>query len=206
MVSHRGQSGDGAQEMDRRRARTQGHADNRCRRGGGAAAGQEPVAGRCRRHRRRVCARRRGVIRGPDGAEIGRGLCAYDAEDAQKIRGRSSADIASISASAAEPKWSIATIWSSAANNARTRLSHKEEPPAACAAGVRRRVIEGEGLGGFARRCQYQRGGRRLVPRRAANFLPMAARIGPWLGWLCGRGGGTAARARCRHGKIGAEH
>jgi glutamate 5-kinase len=30
------------------------------------------------------------IIRGPDGVEIGRGLCAYDAEDAQKIRGRSS--------------------------------------------------------------------------------------------------------------------
>ncbi len=36
------------------------------------------------------------VIRGPNGAEIARGLCAYDVEDAQKIRGRSSADIASI--------------------------------------------------------------------------------------------------------------
>jgi glutamate 5-kinase len=36
------------------------------------------------------------IIRGPNGAEIGRGLCAYDIEDAQKIRGRSSADIASI--------------------------------------------------------------------------------------------------------------
>ncbi len=36
------------------------------------------------------------IIRGPDGAEIGRGLCAYDADDAQKIKGRSSADIASI--------------------------------------------------------------------------------------------------------------
>src|SRR5580698_7511728 len=36
------------------------------------------------------------VIRGPDGAEIGRGLCAYDAEDAQKIVGRASAEIASI--------------------------------------------------------------------------------------------------------------
>jgi glutamate 5-kinase len=36
------------------------------------------------------------IIRGPDGGEIGRGLCAYDATDAQKIRGRSSADIASI--------------------------------------------------------------------------------------------------------------
>jgi glutamate 5-kinase len=36
------------------------------------------------------------IIRGPDGAEIGRGLCAYDASDAQKIRGRASADIASI--------------------------------------------------------------------------------------------------------------
>jgi glutamate 5-kinase len=36
------------------------------------------------------------VIRGPDGAEIGRGLCAYDVEDAQKIKGRSSADIDTI--------------------------------------------------------------------------------------------------------------
>jgi glutamate 5-kinase len=36
------------------------------------------------------------IIRGPDGAEIGRGLCAYDVEDAQKIRGRASADIMSV--------------------------------------------------------------------------------------------------------------
>ncbi len=36
------------------------------------------------------------IIRGPDGAEIGRGLCAYDAEDAQKIRGRLSGDIGRI--------------------------------------------------------------------------------------------------------------
>ena len=36
------------------------------------------------------------IIRGPDGAEIGRGLCAYDAEDAQKIRGRASANIEAI--------------------------------------------------------------------------------------------------------------
>jgi glutamate 5-kinase len=33
------------------------------------------------------------VVRGPDGAEIGRGLIAYDAEDAVKIRGKSSGDI-----------------------------------------------------------------------------------------------------------------
>jgi len=36
------------------------------------------------------------VIRGPDGAEVGRGLVAYDAEDAAKIRGRPSADIVAI--------------------------------------------------------------------------------------------------------------
>src|SRR5579862_4600867 len=36
------------------------------------------------------------IIRGPDGTEIGRGLCAYDAADAQRIRGRSSTDIAAI--------------------------------------------------------------------------------------------------------------
>jgi glutamate 5-kinase len=32
------------------------------------------------------------IVRGPDGAEIGRGLVAYDAEDAEKIRGRTSSD------------------------------------------------------------------------------------------------------------------
>jgi len=36
------------------------------------------------------------VIRGPDTAEVGRGLVAYDAEDAARIRGRSSSDIPSI--------------------------------------------------------------------------------------------------------------
>ena len=36
------------------------------------------------------------IVRGPDGAEIGRGLVAYDAEDAEKIRGKSSSDIALI--------------------------------------------------------------------------------------------------------------
>ena len=34
------------------------------------------------------------IVRGPDMAEIGRGLVAYDADDAEKIRGRSSADAA----------------------------------------------------------------------------------------------------------------
>ena len=36
------------------------------------------------------------VVRGPDGHEVGRGLIAYDAGDADKIKGRSSADILSI--------------------------------------------------------------------------------------------------------------
>ncbi len=36
------------------------------------------------------------LVRGPDGHEIGRGLIAYDAADADKIKGRSSADILSI--------------------------------------------------------------------------------------------------------------
>ena len=33
------------------------------------------------------------IVRGPDGHEIGRGLVAYDAADAEKIRGKSSGDI-----------------------------------------------------------------------------------------------------------------
>jgi glutamate 5-kinase len=33
------------------------------------------------------------LVRGPDGHELGRGLIAYDAADADKIKGRSSADV-----------------------------------------------------------------------------------------------------------------
>ncbi|AXK82639.1 glutamate 5-kinase [Pseudolabrys taiwanensis] len=33
------------------------------------------------------------IVRGPDGAEVGRGLIAYDALDAEKVKGRSSADV-----------------------------------------------------------------------------------------------------------------
>jgi glutamate 5-kinase len=33
------------------------------------------------------------TIRGPDGAEVGRGIVAYDADDAEKIKGKSSGDI-----------------------------------------------------------------------------------------------------------------
>jgi glutamate 5-kinase len=36
------------------------------------------------------------IIRGPDNAEVARGLVAYDAEEADRIKGRSSADILSI--------------------------------------------------------------------------------------------------------------
>jgi glutamate 5-kinase len=36
------------------------------------------------------------IVRGPDGHEIGRGLVAYDIDEADKIRGKSSADIALI--------------------------------------------------------------------------------------------------------------
>jgi len=36
------------------------------------------------------------VVRGPDGAEVGRGLIAFDADDAERIKGRSSADIPAI--------------------------------------------------------------------------------------------------------------
>jgi glutamate 5-kinase len=36
------------------------------------------------------------LVRGPDGAEIGRGLIAYDSDDAEKIRGQSSAEIKTI--------------------------------------------------------------------------------------------------------------
>ena len=48
LVPDAGQSGHGAQEMDRGLARAEGHADDRCRRGRGAAPRQQPAAGRRR--------------------------------------------------------------------------------------------------------------------------------------------------------------
>ena len=36
------------------------------------------------------------IVRGPDTHEVGRGLVAYDFEDAEKIKGRSSRDVADI--------------------------------------------------------------------------------------------------------------
>lgn len=36
------------------------------------------------------------IVRGPDGSEIGRGLVAYDAEDAERVRGKSSGEIGTI--------------------------------------------------------------------------------------------------------------
>jgi glutamate 5-kinase len=36
------------------------------------------------------------VVRGPDTHEIGRGLVAYDADNAEKIKGRSSGDVVTI--------------------------------------------------------------------------------------------------------------
>ncbi|MEY9106376.1 glutamate 5-kinase [Bradyrhizobium yuanmingense] len=36
------------------------------------------------------------IVRGPDGSEVGRGLIAYDADDAERIKGRSSPDVMTI--------------------------------------------------------------------------------------------------------------
>ena len=58
LVSHARQSGHGAQEMDRRLARAEGHAHHRCRRGRGAAPRQQPAARRHHQGRGRVRARR----------------------------------------------------------------------------------------------------------------------------------------------------
>ena len=90
------QSGDGAQEMDRGLARTEGHPDDRCRRGRGAAPWQQSAPGGHHQGRWRVRARRRGDRARPGRHEIGRGLVAYDAEDAEKIRGKSSGDVSLI--------------------------------------------------------------------------------------------------------------
>ena len=73
-----------------------GTLDYRRRRGGCATAGQEPAAGRRRPGRRRLRPRRCGDDPRPRRRGDRPRPCAYDAEDAQKIKGRSSAEIASI--------------------------------------------------------------------------------------------------------------
>ena len=92
LVPDAGQSGDRAQEMDRRIARAAGRAPHRRRRGRGAAAGSSLLPAGVKKVEGEFSRGDAVVIRGPDG-EIGRGLIAYDAEDAARIMGRSSGEI-----------------------------------------------------------------------------------------------------------------
>ena len=59
-------------------------------------------------------------------------------------------------------------------------VPRRREPRPLDAAGVRRRVIEGEGLGGFARRHQVNTGGVAGF-RGGLRFSCRRARIGLWL-------------------------
>ena len=137
------------------------------------------------------------VIRGPDGAEIGRGLVAYDAEDAAKINGRSSADIlVDPRLRRPQPRWCTATIWwcgapdrdhdpvicpllarwnCSVATDARRSEAftgmHIKEDPGARRARVFRRM--GEGLGGWGhatRRYPSNAAWERAVPGNEIIF------------------------------------
>jgi hypothetical protein len=58
-------------------------------------------------------------------------------------------------------------------------LEENKRTPTAFAAGVRRRVIEGEGLGGFARRHKVNAGGVTGF-RGGLRFFCRRARIGFW--------------------------
>ena len=122
LVPDAGQSGDGAQEMDRRLARAEGHADDRCRRGRGAAPRQQPAAGRHRQGRRRFRARRR-----RDRARAGRRAksAAASSPTTPRMPRRSAASrqatCCSFSALRAAPRWCIATTWCSGTH--RTFLS-----------------------------------------------------------------------------------
>ena len=84
------------EKLDRRFAGAQGHADHRRRCCRGPSRRQEPAARRRDPDRRPVCPRRCRDGTWPDAHEIGRGLIAYDAADADKIKGRSSPDVMAI--------------------------------------------------------------------------------------------------------------
>ena len=96
--------GDRAQALDRGLARAAGRPDHRRRRGERAARRQEPAAGRRDRVDGRFARGDAVLVRGPDGHEIGRGLVAYDADDADRIMGRTSPDVMAILGIAAAPR------------------------------------------------------------------------------------------------------
>ena len=96
LVPDAGQSGDRAQEVDRRFARAARRADDRRRRGQGVALGKSLLPAGVVKIEGAFGRGDAVVVRGPDGHEIGRGLIAYDAEDAERIKGHSSGDILSI--------------------------------------------------------------------------------------------------------------
>ena len=91
------QSGRGAKGLDRRLAGAEGRGDVDAGAARALAQRQEPAAGRASRAIEGAFARGDCVaIRDERGAEIGRGLIAYDALHAERIRGRNSRDIAHI--------------------------------------------------------------------------------------------------------------
>ena len=96
LVPDAGEPGHSAQEMDRRLARAQGHADHRQGRRGGAQKGNSLLPVGVIRVEGTFARGDAVVIRGPDGAEVARGLVAYDVEDAERIKGRASADVLSV--------------------------------------------------------------------------------------------------------------
>ena len=93
LVPYASQSRDLAQKMDRRIARATRRSHYRRRRCEGVARRQEPVAGSVIEIEGGFGRGEAVLVRGPDWHEIGRGLVAYDADDAEKIKGRSSADV-----------------------------------------------------------------------------------------------------------------
>ena len=111
LVPDAGEPGDGAQEMDRGLARAQRYPGDRCGCGRGAAARQEPAARRRHAGGRRVRARgrRRHSRPGRRNRPRARGLST------PWTRKRSGAALpptsSTSSASAAVPRWCIATIW-----------------------------------------------------------------------------------------------
>src|SRR5262249_10525388 len=114
------------------------------------------------------------------------------------------------SVSAVVPKWFTATIWPSAPNRPAKRLSairhdpKKREPRPLVAAGAQRRVIEGEGLGGFARRHTVNAWSVNRFPA-APRFFCSGLRCGSEIFW-CWPAAGRLLRAAQAGSKSRPEH
>ena len=111
LVSDARQSRHGPQEMDRRLARAEGHADDRRRRSCGAAPWQQPAAGGHHQGRGAFARGDAVIVRGPDGPRSAVDLSPTTPRTPKRSEASRRPTCCSFSASKGAPRWCTGTIW-----------------------------------------------------------------------------------------------